>query len=949
MKPMFPKSLRPVPWCVLGLSTGVTFFVCLLSASTRATEPVHGPDLLLTGGKIYTETDKGVLNQADILIREGKIAALGPNLDPPAGVRKIAIDGMVVTPGFIDSRGVLGLTDDARRESGSDGSLKVLDGVDPYADDWRDVARSGVTAVYIQPAETGVFGGSGALLRVGPAMSVDELTIRSDLAVQAAIGVNPPTANSLQRFAQYESLKRSLDRVKKYKEDWAKYQEDLKKYDEAKKKYDEAKKKYDAEAKAKGAAETGKSEKTGTPGGDGPSGIRPGTDNRGGVTPATSPVDPERLRALLTKMRELPEGIRARLRDPNLSIEERKALLKEAGWSDEEIALLDQMRERMGGPLGTSGTTQVQREEPPKAQSKSEAEGAPKPPEAPKEPAKDPTREFLVQLIDRKIPIRLEAHRPEDLRNALALADEFKLRLILEGVSQPGSVLATLDDRRVPMILGPVLQEDEPPSYRRGRTRDWLTSLTSGERRWALATFGRSPAESARLREDAAIAVARGVPSPAVLKAITSGAAQLLGVDDLVGSIAEGKRADLAVFAGDPLDVTAPIRLVLSGGAVIYENEMVHPAQSEDLVDKHQGPTALPPAYLLKSTRILTPDGKFAAGVLRIVDGKITERAETLPSNDGEPLIDLGQAVITPGLMLMGIEAPSTSSAEPESLEIHAVDSFDPGSPRYKRMMAEGVLTVGLFPGQGSVLGGLVGIVRPGSRDPIVSRGVGVRLGLDGSSRDPQRFPVSLDGQISLVEAALTDRLPPSRLLLPDAALRRIAQERSNNVEALKKKKLLAFFEVREPREVDAALDLSARHGLKPVLVGPIETADSLDRLASLGASLMITPSSSSRETRVIDQAIKASSLGIPLLFSAPDAVRIRSIVARAVSQGLPREKALASLTADAAALVGLPSSICGLQAGSSADFVAWTGSPLDLRAHPILVVVDGQVVEPPQ
>src|SRR5437588_40731 len=73
-------------------------------------------------------------------------------------------------------------------------ALDVLDAVDPFADDWRDAARQGVTAVYVQPAGSGSLGGAGAVLRVGPAVTAQELALRSPAAVQAALGAAPPAA-----------------------------------------------------------------------------------------------------------------------------------------------------------------------------------------------------------------------------------------------------------------------------------------------------------------------------------------------------------------------------------------------------------------------------------------------------------------------------------------------------------------------------------------------------------------------------------------------------------------------------------------------------------------------------------------------------------------------------------------------------------------------------------
>jgi imidazolonepropionase-like amidohydrolase len=76
-------------------------------------------------------------------------------------------------------------------------------------------------------------------------------------------------------------------------------------------------------------------------------------------------------------------------------------------------------------------------------------------------------------------------------------------------------------------------------------------------------TAGGHPAS---LRLTAALAVRGGLPADKALQGLTAVPARVLGLDDC-GSLEAGKRADLLVFDGDPLDLAAPLKLVLVGGA----------------------------------------------------------------------------------------------------------------------------------------------------------------------------------------------------------------------------------------------------------------------------------------------------------------------------------------------------------------------------------------------
>src|SRR5262249_16019617 len=136
-----------------------------------------------------------------------------------------------------------------------------------------------------------------------------------------------------------------------------------------------------------------------------------------------------------------------------------------------------------------------------------------------------------------------------------------------EGVTSPRAAAASVASRRVPLVLGR-LADDDDSSSRRDRSGDWPKALLTPGSKWALGTFSTEPRGSRLLRVHAAAAVARGLDRDSVLRALTRGAAEIVGIADRQGSVAAGKQADLAVFAGDPLDPAIPVRLVLSRGTV---------------------------------------------------------------------------------------------------------------------------------------------------------------------------------------------------------------------------------------------------------------------------------------------------------------------------------------------------------------------------------------------
>src|ERR1700722_16903939 len=108
--------------------TGGLLLGTLVLANGRA--PAPAKVLALIGGRVVTQTDAGTI-EAAIVIRDGKIAAVGRDIAIPGDAAKIDATGLIITPGLIDARGSLWLTPAAGQDSANDASLEILDEVDP--------------------------------------------------------------------------------------------------------------------------------------------------------------------------------------------------------------------------------------------------------------------------------------------------------------------------------------------------------------------------------------------------------------------------------------------------------------------------------------------------------------------------------------------------------------------------------------------------------------------------------------------------------------------------------------------------------------------------------------------------------------------------------------------------------------------------------------------------
>jgi imidazolonepropionase-like amidohydrolase len=134
-----------------------------------------------------------VLENASVLVRDGKIVAVGFDLKKPEGAREI--EGKVVCAGFIDPWAALGVTADSLFDGSTTASTRTLDSFDSYNGDHlrRDALRAGVTCARVQAGATARVGGVGALMRLTPGLTRAEATILPECDLSMAIGL---TANA---------------------------------------------------------------------------------------------------------------------------------------------------------------------------------------------------------------------------------------------------------------------------------------------------------------------------------------------------------------------------------------------------------------------------------------------------------------------------------------------------------------------------------------------------------------------------------------------------------------------------------------------------------------------------------------------------------------------------------------------------------------------------------
>lgn len=411
--------------------------------------------IAIRAGNILTISG-GMIENATILVEDGKIKALGQEVVVPDGVRVIDAKNKYVAPGLVDAQSRLYVIDGELNESRAIApELDILDAIDPFIKERQEVLAEGVTAVCVAAGNRGLLGGLGAVLKLSGAKTAKDIVLKTNVAVKGAIGISRSNqSSSLARLENYSSIREALLETQTYMQQKRKYEQELAEY------------------------------------------------------------------------------------------EKKKAEKKEQAKGDQQAEKRDAAsRESKDKPT------------------------------RPAKPRTNPTYEILARVLGKEIPLQIEAHRADDILNALRLADEFDLCLILDKCTEGYKIADQIARRKVPVIVGPVSTSflDMPAlEYRNHDTRNAAILSKKGVK-VALGVAGRDGASSKFIALAAAMAVANGMDRGSALRAITLTPAEIFGVADRIGSLEVGKDADMVIFRSHPLDAFAQVEMVLIEGKIVYE------------------------------------------------------------------------------------------------------------------------------------------------------------------------------------------------------------------------------------------------------------------------------------------------------------------------------------------------------------------------------------------
>jgi len=175
--------------------------------------------------------------------------------------------------------------------------------------------------------------------------------------------------------------------------------------------------------------------------------------------------------------------------------------------------------------------------------------------------------EMLARVVEGNLPAHIHAHRADDIVTAMRIAEEFELDLVLIHATEGYKIAERIAARKIPCIPGPILFSRAKLELI-GLSPDNAGRLAKAGVTVAIQTDEASATKYLTL--NAAVCAREGLDPGLAFQAITRTAAEILRVDDRVGSLEPGKDADLAILSAHPLDIVncRVLRTIIDGKTV---------------------------------------------------------------------------------------------------------------------------------------------------------------------------------------------------------------------------------------------------------------------------------------------------------------------------------------------------------------------------------------------
>ena len=189
--------------------------------------------------------------------------------------------------------------------------------------------------------------------------------------------------------------------------------------------------------------------------------------------------------------------------------------------------------------------------------------------------------EAMRPLFAKKVPAIIGASSEQSIKDAIAFGEKWGIRVVIQGGGEAWKVRTLLAQKNIPVVLGSIESApgDEQP-YDEVYAQPGL--LYDAGVKFAFSTGNGSNARHVPFH--AQLAIAYGLPPEGALKALTIWPAEIFGADKDIGSIAQGKLANLVVMSGDPFDLRTQVTNLFIKGRLVPADD-----RQSRLYEKYKG------------------------------------------------------------------------------------------------------------------------------------------------------------------------------------------------------------------------------------------------------------------------------------------------------------------------------------------------------------------------
>jgi imidazolonepropionase-like amidohydrolase len=353
--------------------------------------------------------------------------------------------------------------------------------------------------------------------------------------------------------------------------------------------------------------------------------------------------------------------------------------------------------------------------------------------------------------------------------------------------------------------------------------------------------------------------------------------------------------------------------------------------------------------------------------VVLVRDGRI-ERVTTGAAPAGYKVMTA--KVVTPGLIdahaVLGLsgylnqpqDQDQIENSSPMQPELRAIDAYDPKERLLEWVRGFGVTTIHTGHGQGILISGQTMIIKTNAEtaDQAMVPAAMIAATLGNDARAGQgKSPGTRAKMIAMLRAELIkaqeavkkasdkDKKDTARDLRLEAFVKLVNRE------------MPLLITVHKDNDILTALRLAKEFNLKVVLDGVADAPEVLAQIKASGYPVILHPtmqrSSGDAENLSMETASKLAAAGVPFALQSgfegyvPKTRVVLWEAAIAAANGLAVDKALGSITIDAARLLGVEKRVGSLEAGKDADVAMYDGDPFEYTTHCVGVLIDGKVV----